>query len=52
MSRLKPVLQARPFIMEVSLIRVEKNSELPQGDFLRKFQGRLVFLGDQAKDQN
>ena len=34
------------------MICVEKNSELPEGDPLRKFKGRLVFLGDQAKDPN
>ena len=34
------------------MICVEKNSELPEGDLLRKIKGRLVFLGDQAKNQN
>ena len=31
---------------------VEKNSELPADDVRRKFKGRVVFLGNNVKDQN
>jgi hypothetical protein len=30
---------------------VEKNSELPLGDPKRKYKGRVVFLGNQVKNQ-
>ena len=33
-------------------ICVEKGSELPQGDPLRKFKGRTVFQGNNVKDEN
>ena len=33
-------------------IVVEKNSELPQGHPERKFKGRIVFGGDQVKDEH
>ena len=33
-------------------ICVEKNHELPPEDPLRKYKGRVVFLGDQVKTQN
>ena len=31
---------------------VEKNSELKDGDPLKKFKGRVVFLGNNVEDQN
>ena len=33
-------------------ICVEKNSQLPEGHPLRKFKGRVVFLGDQVRNQD
>ena len=33
-------------------ICVEKGSELPEGDKLRKFKGRTVFQGNNVKDEN
>ena len=33
-------------------ICVEKGSELPQGDKLRKFKGRTVFQGNNVRDEN
>ncbi len=33
-------------------ICVEKNFELPQGHLNRKFKGRVVFLGNQVKNQD
>ena len=33
-------------------ICVEKGSELPLGDPARKYKGRVVFQGNQAKDEN
>ena len=33
-------------------ICVEKGSELPEGDPLRKFKGRTVFQGNNVKDEN
>ena len=33
-------------------ICVEKNSEFPEGDPARKFKGRVVFQGNNVRDQN
>ena len=33
-------------------ICVEKGSELPLGDPARKYKGRVVFQGNQVKDEN
>ena len=33
-------------------ICVEKGSEFPEGDKLRKFKGRTVFKGNNVKDEN
>ena len=33
-------------------ICVEKGSELPEGDKLRKFKGRTVFQGNNVKDES
>ena len=42
----------RVHIGRVFCILVEKNAELPSGNPLRKFKGRVVFQGNQVRDQN
>ena len=40
------------YVGEVFEICVEKGSELPEGDKLRKFKGRTVFQGNNVRDEN
>ena len=39
-------------VFKVFEICVEKGSELPEGNHLRKFNGRIVFQGNNVEDEN
>ncbi len=45
-------LNNKPFMSGESSKYVEKNCELPETDDLHKFKGRVVFQGNQVKDDN